>query len=78
MPPGDPQGEPGIDFGVDTDWQDIIFRDALTSNFNASFGQGTERGRYRFSLSFMDQEGVVENSGQERFNSTLKCTTTLF
>lgn len=57
-----------LDGGADTDWQDEAFRTALTHNHNVSFGGGSDRGNYRFSLSYMDQEGIIEESGLERIS----------
>lgn len=56
----------GFDQGADTDWQDEIFRTALTHQHNLGFGGGDDQANYRFSVSYMDQEGIVEESGLER------------
>lgn len=65
-----------LDGGADTDWQDEVFRTALTQNHNLSFGGGNAQGNYRFSLSYFDQEGIVEESALERvtarFNGSRK------
>ena len=58
-----------LDGGADTDWQDEAFRTALTHNHNMSFGGGNAQGNYRFSLSYMDQEGIVEESGLQRLSA---------
>ena len=55
-----------IDQGADTDWQDQIFRTALSQNHNLSFGGGDDSGNYRFSLGYTDQEGIVKESGLRR------------
>lgn len=63
-----------LDMGSETDWQDEIFRTALTQSHNFSFGGGSQDGDFRVSLSYFDQEGIVEQSGLERvtarFNGT--------
>ncbi|MBC6995579.1 SusC/RagA family TonB-linked outer membrane protein [Lewinella lacunae] len=65
-----------LDGGTETDWQDEIFRTGITTNHNLSFGGGNTDGNYRFSVSYMDQEGIVEESGLQRlsarFNGTKK------
>lgn len=62
--------------GAETDWQDEIFRTGITTNHSLSFGGGNSDGNYRFSVSYMDQEGIVEDSGLQRlsarFNGTKK------
>ncbi len=57
------------DFGGDTDWQDEIFRTAITHNHNVSYGGSSSKGDYLFSLGYQDQEGVVENSGMKRISA---------
>lgn len=58
-----------LDGGADTDWQDEIFRTAMTHQHNLSFGGGDESTDYRFSVSYMDQEGIVESSGLTRYTA---------
>ena len=54
------------DLGADTDWQDEIFRTAISHDHNLAFGGGSEEGSYRLSFSYFDQEGIVLESGLER------------
>lgn len=49
------------------DWQDEIFRTAFSHNHYASLTGGKEGTRYSTSLSYMNQEGVIENSDFERY-----------
>ena len=58
-----------IDGGADTDWQDELFRTALTHNHGISFGAGNEGGSYRFSASYFNQEGIIEESGLQRLTA---------
>ncbi|HPQ98437.1 MAG TPA: TonB-dependent receptor [Saprospiraceae bacterium] len=62
--------------GAETDWQDELFRTAFTHNHNLSFGGGNDGGNYRFSLSYLNQEGVIQESGLQRltgrFNGSKK------
>lgn len=60
---------PDQDLGGDTDWQDEIFRTSITHNHNLAFGDGNEKGDYRFSLSFLDQEGIIETSELQRLSA---------
>ena len=54
------------------DWQDEIFRTAITNNHYLSLTGGTADTRYAASLSYLNQEGVIINSDftryQGRFN----------
>ncbi|TPN87232.1 SusC/RagA family TonB-linked outer membrane protein [Aquimarina algicola] len=71
-------GEPGLDFGQDVDALDEILRTAITQNYNLSYGGGSDTGRYRFSLSLQDQEGIIKNTGQEKYTGTLNLTEKFF
>jgi len=58
-----------LDGGAETDWQDVIFRTAYTNSHNLSYGGGSEDSNFRFSLGYMDQEGIIENSGLTRYTA---------
>lgn len=51
----------------DTDWQRAIFRTAPIQNYQLSFSGGTERSRYLLSGNYFNQQGIVLNSGYERY-----------
>ncbi len=55
-----------LDGGARTDWQDQILRTAYTHNHSLSYGGGDEKGSYRFSASYTDQEGIVKESALRR------------
>jgi len=57
------------DKGGNTDWQDQILRTAITHNHNLSFGAGDKSSNYRFSLGYMDQEGIIRISGLKRYTA---------
>ncbi|SNS02686.1 iron complex outermembrane recepter protein [Belliella buryatensis] len=63
-----------VDFGSATDWQDEIFQTALTQNYNLGYGGGTEKTQYRVSLSYMDQKGIIKNTGLERITGRVNAT----
>ena len=58
-----------LNLGADTDWQDVLFRTGITQSHNLSYGGGDESGSYRFSVSYMDQEGIIEESALERITA---------
>ena len=58
-----------LDGGADVNWQDELFRTAFTQSHNISFGGGADGGSYRFSASYLDQEGIVEDSGLKRLSA---------
>ncbi len=63
-----------LDGGSDVDWQDELFRTAFTQSHNLSFGGGDEGGSYRFSASYLDQQGIVEQSGLQRISARFNGT----
>ena len=60
--------------GIETDWQDQIFRNALTNSHQISISGGTEKTTYMASISRMNQEGVVKDTGMKRTNISLNVT----
>ncbi len=54
-----------------TDWERELTRNAITHNHNLSFTGGTQDTRFRASLNYMNQEGVVLSSGFERIQGRL-------
>ncbi|MEM7108028.1 MAG: TonB-dependent receptor [Bacteroidota bacterium] len=57
-------GQP--EFG--TDWQDEIFRTAHSDNLQIAISKGNEKGGYRFSFGGRQDQGIITNSGYERYN----------
>ncbi|MCP3894372.1 MAG: SusC/RagA family TonB-linked outer membrane protein, partial [Bacteroides sp.] len=45
------------DGGADTNWQDEIFRTAMSHNHNLSIGGGFKNGSYRASIGYQNQQG---------------------
>lgn len=60
--------------GIETDWQDLIFETALTNSHQISVSGGTEKTTYMASISRLNQEGVVKDSGIKRTNIALNIT----
>lgn len=60
--------------GIETDWQDLIFRNALTNSHQLSVSGGTENTTYMASISRLNQEGVVKDTGIKRTNIALNIT----
>ncbi len=56
---------------ANTDWERALTRSAITQNHNLSFSGGTQATLFRASLNFLDQQGIVESNGLERFQGRL-------
>lgn len=52
----------------DTDWQDAIFSNAPMHRHNVGITGGQEYLRYRFSLGYLDQDGIISPSALKRIN----------
>ncbi|MFA0961008.1 SusC/RagA family TonB-linked outer membrane protein [Roseivirga sp. BDSF3-8] len=59
------------DLGADTDWQDEIFRTAISQKHDLSYATTYNNGNVRVGLGYQDQVGIVENSSLERLNARL-------
>lgn len=67
VPPPAWVNDPAV-LSTDTDWQDVIFRDALIQNYNLGLQGGGKYGSFYMGLGYLKQEGVVVNSDFERYN----------
>lgn len=66
------------DHGGNTDWQDEIYRNAVSSSHSVSFSKATDTGNYFASLSHMDQDGIVLNSSFKRTTARLNAEESFF
>jgi iron complex outermembrane receptor protein len=66
----------GRDLGSQTDWLDAVTRDAITQYHSLSAAGGNGRSNYRVSANVRNNEGILENSGFESFNTRLNFSTT--
>ena len=60
---------PTYDLGGSTDWQDALFRTGLSHDHNITYGGGSDKGSYRFSLAYLNQEGIILNSDMQRYSA---------
>ena len=54
--------------GKGTDWQDEVLRNAIQQSHELSINGGTEKNRYAFSANYTTKDGIILNSGFERYN----------
>ena len=55
-------------FGDGTNWQDQIFTEAVVHNHQLSLSGGSDKSSYYLGLNYFDQEGIVRNSGSDKYN----------
>ncbi|SMD32775.1 iron complex outermembrane recepter protein [Reichenbachiella faecimaris] len=65
------------DYGASTDWQDQIFRPAISQNHGVSISGGSQAGNYRASVGYMDQQGIIESSSMKRISARINLNQTL-
>lgn len=58
--------------GINTDWNDILFRDVFNQEYNISFSGGSERAHYYTSVGYYTEQGTVKGVENNRYNMTLK------
>ncbi|HVZ24813.1 MAG TPA: TonB-dependent receptor [Sediminibacterium sp.] len=51
-----------------TDWQDVLYQNALVQRHNLSFSGGTNNTRYMISGGYLDQPGILKSTYQRRIN----------
>ncbi|MBO4673034.1 MAG: TonB-dependent receptor [Bacteroidaceae bacterium] len=54
--------------GKGTDWQDAVLKTAVQQGHELSVNGSTDKSRYAFSANYTDQDGIVLNSGFQRYN----------
>ena len=67
-----------LDKGASTDWQNQIFRSAVTQNHALGLSGGSDRSSYHFSLGYLDQQGIIHNSDMKKLNASMKLTQKAF
>lgn len=57
---------------INTDWNDILFRDTFSQEYNLSVSGGGDKATYYTSLGYQDEKGNVPGVSMNRFNIVLK------
>lgn len=55
-----------------TDWDKLLYRNAINKQYGLSVSGGSDRADYYFSLGYYDEEGTTIGTGFKRYNLTLK------
>ena len=56
---------------ADTNWQDEIYRTAVSTDHNITVSGGIKNMPYRVSLGYTDQNGVVKGSSYQRYTASI-------
>ncbi|MEX0272992.1 MAG: SusC/RagA family TonB-linked outer membrane protein [Flavobacteriaceae bacterium] len=60
-----------VDYGANTDWQDYVLRDAVSTNQNLAYSHNYGSGNVRATFGYGKQFGVVERSEFERITGRI-------
>jgi len=52
----------------DTDWQNEVYRTAITQNYNINVQGGDDVGMYNLSVGYIDAQNTIKSSGFDRLN----------
>ena len=63
---------------ADTDWQDEIYRTAVSHDHNITISGGAKNLPYRLSVGYTDQDGVLKTSDFKRTTASLNLNPTFF
>jgi TonB-linked SusC/RagA family outer membrane protein len=56
---------------ANNNWQDLIFRTSTLSDYNANISGGTEKTTFFSSLGYKEDNGIIRNSGFDRYSGRL-------
>ena len=51
-----------------TNWQNLVFRKAAGQQHQLTFSGGSDKTTYLVSANYLDQNGIVDNTGYKRYN----------
>ena len=63
---------------ADNDWEEALLRTGYTQNHNLSFSGGTPSTRYRATLNYFEQQGVVISNGLRRYQGRINGSNAAF
>lgn len=58
-------------FGAGTDWQEVMFRNAVSQRYRVNVSGGTEGVRYAVNSTYDNQDGIILGTGFKKFANTL-------
>lgn len=54
------------------DWNKAAYHHGFRQEYNVNVSGGTQKGSFYTSLGYLDEDGIIDNSGYKRFTSRLK------
>lgn len=72
LTPGTRTDEYGNNYVVEgADWQDEIYQTGWQQDYNVSVSDGSDKGWYNFSGNYTKQDGIIKNTGYERYGISI-------
>ena len=62
---------PTANFGDNVNAMDEILQTAHTQNYNVAVSSGSEAARYRISMGYLDQEGIIQKTDFKKFSTAI-------
>jgi len=56
---------------TNTNWQDLLYKNAPVRNYQLSIQGGTDKSKYYISGAYFDQDGIIRNSGFKRYSAKI-------
>ena len=53
---------------TNTNWQDLLYHNAMMANYQLSLQGGNDKTKYYISGGYFNQDGIIRNSGFERYS----------
>ncbi len=69
--------DPSFNKGADVNALDEILRNSLQQNYSIAGSGGNENGKYRFSVGFLNQDGILFNTGFKKYSADLSTNSKL-
>jgi TonB-dependent starch-binding outer membrane protein SusC len=57
--------------GGNYNWEDVVLRNSVSTNHDVAFSKSTENSSTRLSLGASSSEGIVKNTGLDKYSATL-------
>ena len=54
------------------DWTKLAYKDALRQEYNVSLNGATDRSSFYASVGYLNEDGIIDNSGYNRFSARLR------
>ena len=63
---------------ANTNWQDEIYRNAISTDHNVTISGGIKNMPYRISLGYTDQQGILKTSDFQRYTASINLSPSFF